>query len=77
LKLQATDSGVECQVSRPVPNIIQSVSPFEAEARLNKTGKVFPYRNTKAKKAKGVPLHAMKALGGRVGIASTHSRPRH
>jgi hypothetical protein len=28
-------------------------------------------------KAKAVPLHAMKALGGRGGIASTHSRPRH
>jgi hypothetical protein len=24
-----------------------------------------------------VPLHAMKALGGRGGIAPTHSRPRH
>jgi hypothetical protein len=28
-------------------------------------------------KAKAVPLHAMKALGGRGGIAPTHSRPRH
>jgi hypothetical protein len=28
-------------------------------------------------KAKDVPLHAMKALGGRGGIAPTHSRPRH
>jgi hypothetical protein len=24
-----------------------------------------------------VPLHAMEALGGRGGIAPTHSRPRH
>jgi hypothetical protein len=24
-----------------------------------------------------VPLHAMKALGGRGGIAPTHTRPRH
>jgi hypothetical protein len=24
-----------------------------------------------------VPLHALKALGGREGIAPTHSRPRH
>jgi hypothetical protein len=28
-------------------------------------------------KAKAVPLHAMKALGGSVGIAPTHIRPRH
>jgi hypothetical protein len=28
-------------------------------------------------KGKAVPLHAMKALGGRGGIAPTHSRPRH
>jgi hypothetical protein len=26
---------------------------------------------------KAVPLHAMKALGGRGAIAPTHSRPRH
>jgi hypothetical protein len=29
------------------------------------------------KKSKAVPLHAMEALGGRGGIAPTHSRPRH
>jgi len=29
------------------------------------------------KKVKAVPLHAMEALGGRGGIAPTHSRPRH
>jgi hypothetical protein len=28
-------------------------------------------------KAKAVPLHATKALGGRGGIAPTHSRRRH
>jgi hypothetical protein len=28
-------------------------------------------------KAEAVPLHAMKALGGRVGIDPTHSRLRH
>jgi hypothetical protein len=28
-------------------------------------------------KAKAVPLHATKALGGRGGIAPTRSRPRH
>jgi hypothetical protein len=26
---------------------------------------------------KAVPLHAMEVLGGRGGIAPTHSRPRH
>jgi hypothetical protein len=29
------------------------------------------------KKGKAVPLHAMEALGGRGGIAPTHSKPRH
>jgi hypothetical protein len=29
------------------------------------------------KKGNAVPLHAMEALGGRGGIAPTHSRPRH
>jgi hypothetical protein len=28
-------------------------------------------------KSKAVPLHAMDVLGGRGGIAPTHSRPRH
>jgi hypothetical protein len=28
-------------------------------------------------KSKAVPLHAMKALGGRGSIAPTHSRPQH
>jgi hypothetical protein len=28
-------------------------------------------------KGKAVPLHTMEALGGREGIAPTHSRPRH
>jgi hypothetical protein len=28
-------------------------------------------------RGKAVPLHAMETLGGRGGIASTHSRPRH
>jgi hypothetical protein len=31
----------------------------------------------KLKVSKAVPLHAMEALGGRGGIAPTHSRPRH
>jgi hypothetical protein len=33
--------------------------------------------NVVIEKGKAVPLHAMEALGGRVGIAPTHSRPRH
>jgi hypothetical protein len=32
---------------------------------------------SQALKAKVVPIHAMKTLGGRGGIAPTHSRPRH
>jgi hypothetical protein len=28
-------------------------------------------------KGKAVPLHAVEALGGKGGIAPTHSRPRH
>jgi hypothetical protein len=28
-------------------------------------------------KVKAVPLHAMKALGGRGSIAPTHSKPQH
>jgi hypothetical protein len=35
-----------------------------------------PLQNKKSK-SKAVPLHAMEALGGRGGIAPTHSRPRH
>jgi hypothetical protein len=31
----------------------------------------------KVKKGKAVALHAMEALGGRGGIAPTHSGPRH
>jgi hypothetical protein len=34
-------------------------------------------KERKKKKGKAVPLHAMEALGGRGGIAPTHSRPRH
>jgi len=33
--------------------------------------------NVYSKKSKAVPLHAMETLGGRGGIAPTHSRPRH
>jgi hypothetical protein len=32
---------------------------------------------SKSKQSKAVPLHAMVALGGRGGIAPTHSWPRH
>jgi len=33
--------------------------------------------NASETKDKAVPLHAMEALGGRGGVAPTHSRPRH
>jgi hypothetical protein len=36
-----------------------------------------PILPLQVKKSKAVPLHAMEALGGRGGIAPTHSRPRH
>jgi hypothetical protein len=35
------------------------------------------YWHSHHSKGKAVPLHAMEALGGRGGIAPTHSRPRH
>jgi hypothetical protein len=37
------------------------------------------YKGKANKRAKhrAVPLHVMEALGGRGGIAPTHSRPRH
>jgi hypothetical protein len=35
------------------------------------------FQSLKKEKVKAVPLHAMEALGGRGGIAPTHSRPRH
>jgi hypothetical protein len=45
-------------------------------ANLGSNGK-YDNHYTTEKKSKAVPLHAMKALGGRGGIAPTHSRPRH
>jgi hypothetical protein len=38
---------------------------------------IFRIRELKVKKGKAVPLHAMEALGGKGGIAPTHSRPLH
>jgi len=35
------------------------------------------WQKYESKSKKAVPLHAMEALGGRGGIAPTHSRPRH
>jgi hypothetical protein len=35
------------------------------------------YKLKQSGKGKAIPLHAMEALGGRGGIALTHSRPRH
>jgi hypothetical protein len=34
-------------------------------------------RRSSVSKSKAVPLHAMETLGGRGGIAPTHSRPRY
>jgi hypothetical protein len=39
--------------------------------------KAVPSLDLLVSKSKAVPLHAMEALGGRGGIAPTHSRPRH
>jgi hypothetical protein len=36
-----------------------------------------PFMRIIIKNSKAVSLHAMEALGGRGGIAPTHSRPRH
>jgi hypothetical protein len=36
---------------------------------------IVPIIREKKVKGKAVPLHAMEALGGRGGIAPTHSRP--
>jgi hypothetical protein len=37
----------------------------------------FSFSDKTKGKGKAVPLHAMEALGGRGGIAPTHSRPRY
>jgi hypothetical protein len=56
---------------------------FEKKLTLNKLSKylVNKIRDeiifSEYVKGKAVPLHAMEALGGRGGIAPTHSRPRH
>jgi hypothetical protein len=44
---------------------------IQADNYVSKQGILFPI------KGKAVPLHAMEVLGGRGGIVSTHSRPRH
>jgi hypothetical protein len=36
-----------------------------------------PVWTQRLEESKAVPLHVMEALGGRGGIAATHSRPRH
>jgi hypothetical protein len=46
---------------------------FELSKNCRATGK----KERKEGRGKAVPLHAMEALGGRGGIAPTHSRPRH
>jgi hypothetical protein len=59
----------------------QYVSPKRLYVNVNYSlvfNSSYDFRLTCAtKKVKAVPLHAMKSLGGRGGIAPTHSRPRH
>jgi hypothetical protein len=58
-------------------------SEFSMEINVDKT-RVMAFRGMEPiiskiciNNKKVVPLHAMEALGGRGGIAPTHSRPRH
>jgi hypothetical protein len=72
--------------------LIATVACFKAVFTLNETllNRVYEMQNVgryksifaacvgrQKGKGKAVPLHAMEALGGRGGIAPTHSRPRH
>jgi hypothetical protein len=57
------------------------VEPFDRITSLtesyNPVMKFYTERSIAFAKAKAVALHATKALGGRGGIAPTHSRPWH
>jgi hypothetical protein len=50
------------------PTVYPQVTYESGETQWNDIGK---------EKGKAVPLQAIEALGGRGGIAPTHSRPRH
>jgi hypothetical protein len=57
-------------------NNVKNLSVIVKAANNKKTLPVI-YDSLKVKNAKAVPQDATKALGGRGGIAPTHSRPRH
>jgi hypothetical protein len=59
----------------PVYNRPQNIEPIWDEIIAVNKLRISVGNNALTHKA--VPLHAMKALGGRGGIAPTHSRPRH
>jgi hypothetical protein len=49
----------------------------ESDEEIKCNGQEFYIDLDIVSKSKAVPLHAMEALGGRGGIAPTHSRLRH
>jgi hypothetical protein len=59
--------------------IIIITTTFTAIRTSNLNTHFFKYisADENIKKGKAVPLYAMDALGGRGGIALTHSRPQH
>jgi hypothetical protein len=60
-----------------VREVADALSKDRIKRRHLKMYLLITLRTEYTAKAKAVPLHAMKALGGRGGIAPTHSRPRH
>jgi hypothetical protein len=68
----------QCQVNLKCRrfSLIKIILDF-AEKRLNVMAEWLTLLRIREVKSKAVPLHAMEALGGRGGIAPTHSRPRH
>jgi hypothetical protein len=56
----------EVRIAFIIRAMVEAVCTSEMSVYFNKTSK-----------SKAVPLHAMEALGGRGGIAPTHSQPRH
>jgi hypothetical protein len=64
---------LQTSVNRSVRIVINSRWP-EVISKYDVWGKT---KQKPIKKGKAVPLHSMEELGGRGGIAPTHSRPRH
>jgi hypothetical protein len=56
--------------------ILTAVSDGERQIETHFGGPLVVYNGIRPV-IKAVPLHAMEALGGKGGIAPTHSRPRH